>query len=125
MIKELRIPHVIDAYNRGMNRINTANQLKTSFTCYKPRNKKWWKPLFYWLLDTCKTNAYLIWKANNPSTGNREHARFFNTLIDELLALPLEVEIPLSTLVYSGHIVGRLEKPAYCAWGLRGNGDCV
>jgi hypothetical protein len=81
--------------------------------------------LFYWLLDTCKTNAYLIWKANNPSADNREHIRFFNTLINELLALPLKVEIPLSTPVYSGHIVGHLEKPTYCAWGLRGNGDCV
>ena len=123
--KQLRIPHAIDAYNRGMNGVDTANQLKGSFTCYRPRNKKWWKPLFYWLLDTCKTNAYLIWKANNPSASHRDHARFFDTLIEQLLAFPLDPEQRLDRPLASRHTIGSLEKPTYCAWGLKSPGDCV
>ena len=78
-----------------MNEIDTANQLRAAFTCYQPRNRKWWKPLFYWLLDTCKTNTYLIWKAKNESSNHRDHTKFFDILVDELLTILLELEFPL------------------------------
>ena len=38
--KRLRIPNIIDVYNYGINRIDTANQLRTAFTYYRPRNRK-------------------------------------------------------------------------------------
>jgi hypothetical protein len=74
-----------------MNEIDTVNNLRTAFTCYRSRNRKWWKPLFYWLLDTCKINAYLVWKAKNESSN---HTKFFDILVDELLTIPLELEFP-------------------------------
>jgi hypothetical protein len=39
-IKRLRISNAIDVYNYKINRINTVNQLRTTFTYYRPRNRK-------------------------------------------------------------------------------------
>ena len=80
---------------------------------------EWWKPLFYWLLDTCKTNAYLIWKTH------RGHTKFFDTLVDELLTIPLESEFPPVNPLRPIHTLEYLEKPTYCAWGLKNRGNCV
>jgi hypothetical protein len=40
------------------------------------------------------TNAYLIGKTKNGSLSHRDHTKFFDTLVDELLAIPLESELP-------------------------------
>ena len=104
---------------------NTATSAYHSRSSVRPRNRKWWKPLFYWLLDTCKTNAYLIWKTKNESLGHRDHTKFFDTLVDELLAIPLESELPPVNPLRPIHTLEYLEKPTYCAWGLKNRGDCV
>jgi hypothetical protein len=64
---------------------------------------------FYWLLDTCKTNAYLIWKAKNESPSYWDHTRFFDTLVDELLAIPLESELPSVNPLRPVHTLEYLE----------------
>ena len=124
-MKRLRIPKAIDVYNHGMNGIDTANQLRTAFTCYRPRNRKWWKPLFYQLLDTYKTNTYLIWKAKNESSNHRDYTKFFDILVNELLTIPLESEFPPVNPLRPVHTLEYLERPTYCAWGLKNRGDCV
>src|ERR1700733_15098949 len=108
-----------------MNGIDTASQLRTAFTCYRLRNCKWWKSLFYWLLDTCKANAYLIWKAKNESSNHRDHTKFFDILVDELPTIPLELEFPPVNPLRPVHTLEYLEKPTYCAWGFKNRGDCV
>jgi hypothetical protein len=40
------------------------------------------------------TNAYLIWKTKNKSLDYRDHTKSFDTLVDELLAVLLESELP-------------------------------
>ena len=67
-------------------------------------------------MDSDKTNAYLIWKTKNESLNHRDHTKFFDTLVDELLAIPLESELPPVNHLRPLHTLEYLEKPTYCAW---------
>jgi Transposase IS4 len=123
--KRLFIPRAIDVYNHGMNSIDTANQFRKGFTCHRPRNRKWWRPIFYWLLDTCKTNAFLIWKSFETDSSHRLHEKFYDTLIDELLIMGLELEVAPEGPLRPEHTEIHLDKPTYCVWGLKNPGSCV
>jgi hypothetical protein len=77
--KELAIPKVIDDYNHYMNGVDLANQLRAWMTCSRPGICKAWHPLWYWLLDTCACNAYLIWKGSYRELdlgSSRLHRRY-------------------------------------------------
>jgi hypothetical protein len=75
-----------------MNGIDTANQLRKGFTCHGPGNRKRWRPIFYWLLETCKTNVYLIWKSFETDSRHRLLGKFYETPKDELLTMGLELQ---------------------------------
>ena len=58
--KYLDIPKPINDYNHGMGGVNQASHLQVNFSCHKPYEKRWWRPILYWLLDVCANNAYLL-----------------------------------------------------------------
>jgi len=72
-----------------MNEINIANQLRVSFTTQQHQNYRYWKPLFYWLLDIALVNSYLLAKASRLKIGNprrrRQHRQFQETLAEALM----------------------------------------
>jgi hypothetical protein len=37
----LNMPNAIDAYDHGMNGVDSANQSHTGFACHRARNRKW------------------------------------------------------------------------------------
>jgi hypothetical protein len=61
------------------------------------------------------TNAYFIWKTKNGSLSHRDHTKVFDTLVDELLAIPFESELPPVNPLRPIHTLEYLEKSAYCA----------
>ena len=85
VFKELPIPEAIDHYNKGMGAVDNANHLRKGFTCHKPYSVKWWRPLFYWLLDTCANNSYILWKQAQSIDDGHLHKRFQDTFILQLL----------------------------------------
>jgi Transposase IS4 len=85
--KNLPIPIAIDAYNHYMGGVDLANQLRASFTTLQPQNLRYWKPLFYWLLDIALVNSYLLFKAiNGDSRDHRDHRKFLEALVQALMA---------------------------------------
>ena len=59
-MKDLRIPKAIDNYKHGMNGVDTASYLRGGFTVHQPSERKWWRSIFYLLIDICCNNVYLI-----------------------------------------------------------------
>ncbi len=59
-VKDLPILVAIDAYNHHMDGVDIANQYRASWTTLRPQNLRYWKPLFYWILDIALTNSYLL-----------------------------------------------------------------
>ena len=117
--KWLRIPSAINDYNHGMNGVDTASQLRTGFSCHKPHEVKWWRPLFYWLLDICANNSYLLWRTTQPIT-HKLHQQFIDTLIHSLLHYDKWTPIPTNI-----HRPIRLERKRRCAYGVKRPGACL
>ncbi|MFX3650896.1 MAG: hypothetical protein ACE3JU_26435 [Paenibacillus sp.] len=57
----LPIPKIIDDYNKHMNGVDQADQLRTYMTTH--RKGRWvWLPIFWWLLDTAAGNAFILYR---------------------------------------------------------------
>jgi hypothetical protein len=123
-VKTLDIPSAINAYNHHMNGGDVANQLRHTISCHRPQESKWWRPIWYWLLDICATNAYLLWKLNEDATDTRLHAKFHSRLVEQLLEPDPTVPDGLHHPDWSEHQPGPLQKPTYCAWGKKHPGEC-
>lgn len=52
-------PEILYEYNTFSRSIDRVNQ-SSSFHTYKNRNKKWWKRVFYFLIDVCISNALVL-----------------------------------------------------------------
>jgi hypothetical protein len=122
--KKLAIPTVIDAYNHHMNGVDIANQLRASFTCHRPLEARWWRPILYWLIDVYTVNAFLIWRVNRCERevrSHRLHRTFQESLVQSLLAI--DVNLPLYERP-SEHLVDRRDRVGYCAWGRKHPEQC-
>ena len=69
--------------------VDIANQYRAAFTTLRPQNLRYWKPLFYWLLDIALVNSYLLSRAYNGSIGasrdHRDHQKFQEALAQALM----------------------------------------
>ena len=72
----------INAYNHHMGGVDIGNQYWAAFTTLQHQNQRYWKPLFYYLLDIALVNSYLLYKAywglviGDPKRYRRDHRRF-------------------------------------------------
>ena len=90
-----------------MGGVDIANQLRASFTTLRPQNLRYWKPLFYWLLDIALTNSYLLALAITwASRGHRDHLKYLKALADALMTY---CDAPKHTQIYR-------PTRAYCAY---------
>jgi hypothetical protein len=106
-VKDLPIPAPIDAYNHHMGGVDIANQLRASFTTLRPQNLRYWKPLFYWLLDIALTNSYLLALAIvGASRHHRDHQKYLEALAQALMTY---CDAPEHTQIYRA-------SRAYCAY---------
>jgi hypothetical protein len=71
-----------------MNGVDRGNQLRKNFTAHRPYERRVWRPLWYYILDVCAVNGYLIWKGNTEDKGKRGQRRYREALIDALLNTP-------------------------------------
>ena len=87
--KDLSVLIAIDAYNHYMGGVDIGNQLRASFTILRPKNLRYWKPLFYWLLDIALVNSYLLAKAIRMpvivKSKYNPHWRFLEALAKALM----------------------------------------
>ena len=127
--KDLPIPKAIDYYNCNHNLVDLADQLRGNFSVQRQWETRTWRPLAYWLFDTCLTNSYLVWRThqlNDALKGRDSHRDFREELISQILALkepePTPPISPSRTRYHSNHTSTEMPNRGHCAW--RGpNGD--
>lgn len=77
-------PLVVEEYNRHMGGVDTGDQLQ-SYYGFSHRTVKWWRRLFFHLIDLAIVNAYILYLMS-PCSGMRlTHAQFRIELAKELL----------------------------------------
>jgi len=90
----LLIPRVIDNYNQCINDVDHADYLWSSMTTHLISHRVW-LPLFYWLLDCAKVNAWCLYnihyKEENDHINSAEEAskRFTHWEFQQELAYSL------------------------------------
>ena len=120
--KWLRIPKAIDDYNQGMNGVDNASQLRGGFSVHQPGENKWWRPIFYFLIDICCNNAYLIWKTRWSPKNHKLHQLFEEELETQLLQYNLHAPAPGNVFEHQRE---SLPMKRQCAYGLKVKGGCV
>jgi Transposase IS4 len=113
--KWLYIPRAIDDYNHYMNGVDRSNQLRKNFTAHRPYERRIWRPLWYYILDICAVNSYLIWKGDSTDQAKRGQRRYRESLINALLNTPYPPPSPPSQPICT-HNWERFEKRGYCIW---------
>lgn len=56
-------PEAIQLYGSKMNGVDRADQLRMQYSCCR-KSTKWWKYIFFFLLDTAVVNAFLLMKSS-------------------------------------------------------------
>ena len=54
-------PMVVDLYNHSMNGVDRADQY-TVYYSFIRRSVKWWRKVFFWLLEVAVVNSYILYK---------------------------------------------------------------
>ena len=77
-------PTVIEKYNTYMGGVDKADQLVTYYG-YPHFSKKWWKRVFFHLLDTTIVNAYILYKQSS-TTNKLSHMDFQLAIAQSLIS---------------------------------------
>jgi hypothetical protein len=94
-------------------------------TVHRKYERRTWRPQWYFTLDTCCVNSYLLWKGDIPNLGCRKHRRFREELSSILLNWPYEREpikrrkrlpLPVPNWKDNEHVWKRFETRSYCHW---------
>jgi hypothetical protein len=92
-------------------------------TVSRPRIYKAWHPLWYWLLDICACNAFLIWKASHLKldlSSTRLHRRLQEGLIQALFDVPEQGHTSMTLSIYgclpSRHYRSTFPTRNQCQW---------
>ena len=74
-------PVVIDNYNHSMNGVDIADQY-TVYYSFIRKTVKWWRKLFFWMLETAVVNSYILYRDSTSSP--KSHIQYRRALVDSL-----------------------------------------
>ncbi|XP_005099007.1 piggyBac transposable element-derived protein 4 [Aplysia californica] len=58
-------PAVIQSYNENINGCDRADQQSGHYGLFSRKTVKWWKKLFYFMLELCQTNAHVLYSLSH------------------------------------------------------------
>jgi len=75
-------PLVVHEYNFSMNGVDKADQY-TVYYSFIRRSKKWWRKLFFWLLEVAVVNSYILYRICTPRPA-LTHLQYRRNLVEVL-----------------------------------------
>ena len=76
-------PTVIHHYNQCMNGVDRADQC-TVYYSFVRKCKKWWRKVYFWLLEVTVVNSYILFKSS--TSQNISHLSYRRQIVDSLAA---------------------------------------
>ena len=93
-------PTCVQDYNMYMGGVDLSDQHLSYYSLTQRRTLKWWKKVFWRMIDISILNAWIIFKANFPNSAIDSHRAFrielIHQLVQPLLSLKASPENPLS-----------------------------
>ncbi|XP_045536705.1 piggyBac transposable element-derived protein 4-like [Papilio machaon] len=79
-------PKIVIDYTKNMRGVDRADQYAATY-CFLRKSLKWWRKLFFWGMEMCTVNAYILYtsvkKINNEKPMT--HLKFVKLLVDQLI----------------------------------------
>ena len=85
------IPTAIVDYNKWMGGVDLADQLLSYYSMTNRRTLKWWKKVFWRLVDITIINSWIIFHTNNPTSEINSQKQFRLKLAEELVQSLLDL----------------------------------
>ncbi|XP_058792504.1 piggyBac transposable element-derived protein 4-like [Phymastichus coffea] len=78
-------PNVIIDYTKHMGGVDRADQYASTY-CFLRKSLKWWRKLFFWGLEICLINSYILYKTTKEQRSERplNHLQYLKTLVKQL-----------------------------------------
>ena len=83
--KSTPCPSMIVDYNQNMGGVDLTDQYLSYYSLTTRRTLKWWKKVFWRLIDICVLNSWVIYRSNFPNSTINTHKLFRLKLIEELV----------------------------------------
>lgn len=78
-------PSVICRYNESMGGVDLADHYISSYS-FTRKTMKWWRKIFFWLLEVVTVNSYILFDSNrNPGNKKVSQRQFRKMLIKQLV----------------------------------------
>ena len=94
-VETIEKPTMINQYNKFMGGVDKADQLVTYYGFYH-HSKKWWKRVFFHLLDVSLVNVYITHCGVTAAGQRLSHMDFRLEVARELIERSGESEVPVS-----------------------------
>ena len=93
---EVTIPPILE-YNMYMNGVDRSDQLLQCYEVLRKTKKKYWKTLFFHLVDLAAVNSFILYKAHLPAKEAQliSQKQYRETLVQELCCFA-EEELSIS-----------------------------
>ena len=82
--QSVKCPTSVKLYNQFMGRVDVSDARRKSYSCSR-RSKRWWMPLFYFLVDILVVNFYTITQ-ESPLCPKMTSKEFILSIAEELMA---------------------------------------
>ncbi|XP_047361946.1 piggyBac transposable element-derived protein 4-like [Vespa velutina] len=78
-------PEMVLEYMANMGGVDRADQYASTY-CFLCKSLKWWRKLFFWGLEMCVINSYIIYRISKQTNNETPmtHHKFVKVLIDQL-----------------------------------------
>ena len=83
--KQIPCPTAIIDYNNYMGGVDLADQMLSYYSMTSRRMLKWWKKVFWRMVDLCIVNSWIIFRTNTPSSDIKSHRLFRLKLVQQLV----------------------------------------
>jgi len=124
--EEIHKPYAIDQYNKFMGGVDKQDQF-LSYYGFTRRTNKWWKRVFFHLLDTAVVNAYILHTQKQSTERKLTHVQFRIQLAKELLSCQPVTQTQSHSLQPAARLTERhfLEKVPTRLSGKQSQRDCA
>lgn len=83
-VEEVKKPTIVCKYNKSMGGVDIADQFISSYS-FTRKSIKWWRKVFFWLLETALVNSFLLYNANQDQNNKVRQRKYRKMLIHELV----------------------------------------
>lgn len=132
-------PSAVNIYNHNMNGVDIADQYCISYP-FTRKTLKWWRKVFFWLLDLCVTNSYALYREQEQSPKPKPHLTYRRMIVEALASRYMSTAPPrrqvgrprkrchpesgtLERLSGKLHLLGKREQRRCVVCGVSGSGE--